>query len=396
VTSDQPTADRGASSSDPSGLPESVLRELVVCSLEPWDDVWRRNQFFVDVLLKRNPELRVLFVEPAADVLFDLWSRRVPALPRLRRISRDGRLRAFRPLKPLPRRVGRVADDVLLGQVRLAARVNGFSRPTLWINDVTYGPLISQTGWPSLYDVTDDWLLAPSPPRERERLRRLDELALAKAAEVVVCSPALAASRGGKRTVTLVPNGVDIEHFRRPQPRPVDLPTGLTAVYVGSLHDSRTDVELIVELAQARPELRIVLVGPNSLSAGAQQLLDAIPNVLLLGARPYGQVPGYLQHANIVIVPHLVSAFTESLDPIKAYECMAIGRPTVATPVAGFRDHSTVMNIVFRDSFVERVATVLAKPDSTVPHGTPTGWDERARAFEIVLVRADGRGPGHR
>ena len=53
-----------------------VLKELVVCSLEAWDDVWRRNQFFVDGLLRRNPGLRVLFVEPPADPLFDLASRR--------------------------------------------------------------------------------------------------------------------------------------------------------------------------------------------------------------------------------------------------------------------------------------------------------------------------------
>ena len=49
-------------------------------------------------------------------------------------------------------------------------------------------------------------------------------------------------------------------------------------------------------------------------------------------------MPGYLQHADVVIVPHVVSPFTESLDPIKAYECLAVGRPTVATPVPGFRE----------------------------------------------------------
>ena len=63
-------------------------------------------------------------------------------------------------------------------QLRFAVRRIGFERPVLWINDVTYAPLIERTGWPSLYDVTDDWLLAPLPQRERERLRRLDALAL--------------------------------------------------------------------------------------------------------------------------------------------------------------------------------------------------------------------------
>ena len=73
-----------------------------------------------------------------------------------------------------------------------------------------------------LYDVTDDWRLAPLTPRELERLRRLDALARAHADEVVVCSPALARSRGTRRPVTLVPNGVDVEHFRR-RPRTPDM-----------------------------------------------------------------------------------------------------------------------------------------------------------------------------
>src|SRR4029078_3025571 len=95
------------------------LRELVVCSLEPWDEIWRRNQFFVDELLRRNPHLRVLFVEPPADVLVDMTRRRRPELPRSRRLAPDGRLTAFRPLKVLPRRLGPPADALLLWQLQL-------------------------------------------------------------------------------------------------------------------------------------------------------------------------------------------------------------------------------------------------------------------------------------
>ena len=213
-------------------------------------------------------------------------------------------------------------------------------RPMLWINDVTYAPLIARTGWPSLYDVTDDWLLAPFEPRQLQRLRRLDALALAQADEVVVCSPALAESRGTTRPVSLVPNGVDVEHFRRPRPRPPDLPAAPTAVYVGSLHEARLDVELVADLADALPQLNVVLVGPDSLDRESHDLLARRPSMHLLGARPYADVPAYLQHADVVIVPHRVSPFTESLDPIKAYECLAITTPTVATPVAGFREHA--------------------------------------------------------
>jgi glycosyltransferase involved in cell wall biosynthesis len=366
------------------------LRELVVCSLEPWDEVWRRNQFFVDILLRRNPQLRVLFIEPPSDPLFDVWERRLPQLPRLRSLTTDGRLRAFRPLKALPRKAGPIADRLLRSQVRAAARLAGFSRPTLWINDVTYTPLISAKGWPSVYDVTDDWLHAPFLPSEIQRLRRLDKLALENADEVVICSQALASSRGAQREITHIPNAVDVEHFRRPRARPVDLPASPVAIYVGSLHDARVDVDLVVEVARALPYATLVLVGPNSLSRESQATLERLLNVLMLGPRAYEDVPAYLQHADVVIVPHRVSAFTDSLDPIKLYECLAINTPTVATPIAGFREHDDELHIADRCSFAERVAAALSECDRRPRNGTAS-WEQRASEFELVLRRASER-----
>lgn len=365
-----------------------ALDELVVCSLEAWDGVWRRNQFFVDLLLTRNPGLRVLLVEPPADPLFDLTSRRVPTLPRARKIRADGRLRTLRPLKALPRKAGPAADASLLWQVVAAARLLRFRKPVLWINDVTYAPLISRARWPAVYDVTDDWLLAPFSERELDRLHRLDELALRDAEEVVVCSPALAASRGSQRSVTLIPNGVDVDHLRRPQARPKNLPPSPVAVYVGSLHEARLDVDLVADLAGSKPSLNIAFVGPNGLSDASTRRLAAFSNVSLLGPQPYSKVPAYLQHASVIVVPHVLSPFTESLDPIKAYECLAVETPTVATRVAGFREHENELHLVAREDFVRKTDEVLSLPTQVPDRPAPPSWDERAVAFESCLVGA--------
>lgn len=356
--------------------------------MEPWDDVWRRNQFLVDALLRRSAALRVLFVEPPADVLYEITKRRQPTMPRTRSLRSDGRLHALRPLKPLPRRVGSLADRALQRRVIGAARRFGFTHPTLWLNDVTYAPLIQRTGWPTVYDVTDDWLLAPFSRRVIDRLRGLDAIALANADEVVVCSPALAASRGAARDVTLVANGVDSEHFRRPRPRPLDLPPAPTVVYVGTLHDSRLDVELVVELAKSLTKLSVVLVGPDALPTATRHRLVATPNIRMLGPRPYADVPAYLQHADIVIMPHLVTPFTDSLDPIKAYECLAVRTPTVATPVAGFRGLDRYMTIAAREFFVDAVDVILRTPPARVPAEPVGSWEMRASEFGLVLGRA--------
>jgi teichuronic acid biosynthesis glycosyltransferase TuaH len=360
------------------------VSDLVVCSLEPWDDVWRRNQFLVDGLLRRDPELRVLFVEPPSDLVHGVLHGRLPTDPRLRRV-RD-RLWALQPLKPLPRRAGPWADRALVAQVRRATRHLGFAQPTLWVNDSTYAPLAQETGWPTLYDVTDDWLLTQASPREHARRQLLEEEMLRIAGEVVVCSPALVESRGRSRRVSLVPNGVDVEHFRLPRPRPADLPPAPTAVYVGTLHDERLDVPLVEELARSS-RFTVVLVGPDALSVASNRLLR-LAGARLLGPRAYADVPAYLQHADVVIVPHLVSPFTESLDPIKAYECLAAGRPTIATPVAGFRGLEGTISIAPRAAFLVAVERALAEGCEAWPVPDGIDWEARVAAFEALLPRS--------
>lgn len=360
--------------------------ELVVCSLEAWDEVWRRNQFLVHGLLERNPQLRVLFIEPPVDLVHELRHGRLVKRPRLRPIGESQRLLAFRPLKPLPRAVGPWADRALCAQARRAARHLEFGSPVLWVNDLTYAGLLDSTPWPSLYDVTDDWLLEPVSARELDRRRRLDGRLLEAADEVVVCSAALAASRGAARRVTLIPNGVDVAHFLAPRPRPDDLPTGPVAVYVGSLHDERLDVELVAALAAGIPRLAVILVGPDALSPESRARLDTV-GVHRLGPRPYRDVPAYLQHADVVIVPHRVTPFTESLDPIKAYECLAVGRPTIATPVAGFRDLEPPVCVVPAERFIDAVSERLDASPCVRRAATVVDWAERVASFESVLLR---------
>ena len=360
------------------------MSDLVVCSLEPWDDVWRRNQFLVDGLLRRDPDLRVLFVEPPSDLVHGALHGRLPTDPRLCRV-RD-RLWTLQPLKLLPRRAGPWADRALVAQVRRAARRLRFPQPTLWVNDSTYAPLAAAAGWPALYDVTDDWLLTRMSTRELARRRRLEEEMLRVAREVVVCSPTLVESRGRSRRVSLVPNGVDVDHFRLPRPRPADLPASPTAVYVGTLHDERIDVPLVEELARSSGPA-VVLVGPDALSAASSRALR-LAGAHLFGPRPYADVPAYLQHADVVIVPHLVTPFTESLDPIKAYECLAAGRPTVATPVAGFRGLDGAIDVVPREAFVRAVDRALAERRDAAPPPAGIDWEARVAAFESLLPRA--------
>ncbi|MGH9127189.1 MAG: glycosyltransferase, partial [Acidimicrobiales bacterium] len=375
-------------------LPRRALSQVVMCSLEKWDETWRRNQFLVRELLADDPRLRVLFVEPPVDIayqalghLFGRASTETPGERRgLRPLTSDRRLWALRPGKLLPRVVGPFADRSLRRQVQRAATTLGFDHPTMWINDSAYAGLVSEVGWPALYDITDDWLEATCTPRERRRRQDREKVLLRQAAVVSACSQELVRRRGG-RAVRLIPNAGDEHHFADPRPRPQDLPPGPCALYVGTLHEDRLDVDLLVQVARSMQSARIVLVGPDALAPASRDRLASEANIHILGARPFRDIPGYFQHADVVVVPHRVTPFTDSLDPIKAYEILAVGRPTVATPVAGFRDLGPPVRCASGSAFVEAVRRALAEPADSAPRPVPT-WSERGTEFRGALIDA--------
>jgi teichuronic acid biosynthesis glycosyltransferase TuaH len=369
-------------------------RDVICFSLEPWDEVWRRNQHLSAELLRQRPQMRLLFAEAAVDVTWSLAQRRWPSSARLRPIGDSGRLWGMAPRKWVPRRVWPAGDRSLGRQVLAAGARLGFDRPVLWVNDSTYADTVSGTQWGSVYDITDDWLLGFGPEREMARQRRNDAAMLHVANEVVVCSPALEESRRQVRPVHLVQNGVDPDHLRAPTTRPTDLPPGKVVLYQGTLSDGRLDMGLCLALcAGVGQAASVVFVGPNSLTReSTRSLLDAGAHIV--GPRPYRDVPAYLQHADVLVVPHQVTPFIESLDPIKAREFLCIGRPVVSTPVSGFRGLDPPIVAADPAHFVETVSAILAGP--AMPPGPgpmtrqPLTWATQAATFLGILDAAAG------
>lgn len=362
---------------------------IVVFSLEPWDEIWRRNQYLVDGMLRADPALRVLFVEPARDLVHGALHRReVRRGGGLRPADGyEGRLALLEPTKWLPRLAGPVADAMLRREVDAARAAHGLATAPVWVNDPGWAHYVRRRGHRVLYDVTDDWTAARRPPRQHRMVVENENILLDLCDEVVVCSVGLQATLGIRRKVRILTNAVDVARYRQAYERPADLPAAGTALYVGTLHEDRLDVGLTARTAARLREQGdvLVLVGPNALG-GAQSAQLQSAGAVLLGPRPFGAVPAYLQHASVLIVPHVVDDFTDSLDPIKLYEYRAVGRPVVATPVAGFRglDEEGV-SIVDGSEFPDAVAALTAESMPTVLRAGVPDWSDRAAEMgEIV------------
>lgn len=397
------------------------MRDLIFVSLEPWNAIWRRNQFLCAQLAGRFPEMRLLFVETP---LFSLESwknkKRVPSFARrLRRVEGFPNVRAFTPVKPLPNPLpgGRAFNErTMLAQIERASKLVGLRDPLLWMNPYDLGFLCGHLRERGLvYDITDDWELAEPEGDGRDRIRTLDRELCHRADLTVVCSRALFESRESvARRLLLVPNGVDATHYENLEARDrrargrfdaqghfcpdtennaeVALPReGKNPAswarpvfgYTGSLHPERIDMGLVKALAKAFPQGSVVLVGPDHFPPGAlQQELEGYANVFAPGAVAYKDIPDVMAGFDVCIVPHQRNEFVESLNPIKLWEFLAAGKPIVSADVAGFRDFPHVVRLVSDEaSFVAACYAALEEVNACngVENGTPCLCAERQR-----------------
>lgn len=344
-----------------------TIDRVALVSLEPWDDVWRRNQHLALNLVASGAVKSILFIEPPAGGF---------ALDEERREVLDG-IVAIRPPLRVPRRYG--GWPFLSAWLRRAVRAVDL----LWINDPVagagaLGPTVS-----AIYDVTDDWRAMPQRDRDRERIVRSEDR-LAGRARTVVCSEVLAERWSTRYGVaaTVVPNGVDVAAVTAAVPMALD-GAGPHFVYVGTLHENRIDADLVADLAAIGT---VHLVGPNHLAEStATRLLDC--GARLHGPVPSAQVPGWLVAADVLVCPHLVDDFTLSLDAIKAHEYLATDRPVVATPSCGFQSlRSDGLAVVPATHFVD--AAAAAATLGPVRRTTSGSWANRAEAFAQELSAA--------
>ena len=153
---------------------------------------------------------------------------------------------------------------------------------------------------------------------------------------------------GGMR---IVPNGVDLEPFANAEPV-TGLPEGRRILWVGRLDRQKgfaVAVAAFAELARTHPDLHLVVAGDG----GARGAVDALPanargRVVMLGAVPHHELPGYHAACDVFVAP----ALGQESFGIVLVEAMAAGLPVVASRIAGYDE-------VVRDD----VDGILVPPD---------------------------------
>jgi hypothetical protein len=185
----------------------------------------------------------------------------------------------------------------------------------------------------------DEWTNFPG---FKDRVVSLEQDLVSTADVTVVSADRLQEKwEGGAKSLVLARNGVDLAHYREHfgenrllgrLPHPI-------IGYYGALA-SWVDVPLIVKVARRHPEATIVLAGGHfdvDLSPVAE-----LPNVRLLGQRPYDEMPRLLWNFDVCMIPFLVNDITEATNPVKFYEYLYGEKPVVAPDLSELRPFAGV------------------------------------------------------
>lgn len=260
----------------------------------------------------------------------------------------------------------RVLKATLSGE--LAGR---FDNPLLWFYDpmgvVAFAGHLNEQA--VIYDCMDELSqFRGAPPeliaRERELL---------SVADVVFCG----GQKMRKKRLPLNANthfygtGVDCDHFGAALSDELEVAPEIAKLngapvlgYFGVI-DERIDYELIAKLADARSDWHIVMVGPTAKVNPAE--FPQRPNLHWIGGRTYAQLPALTKGFSVAMMPFALNAATEYINPTKALEYMAAGRPVVSTALDEVRmNFGHVARIAkAHDEFIALCEREVAKPSRT-------------------------------
>lgn len=278
--------------------------------------------------------------------------------------------------------------------VRGVLRREGFEAPDLiWLTNPVYEPMVAhlRTGCVAVR-VADDHTRFRNVP---DSIAELEERALSRADVIFAVASGVRerlAARYGN--VVGLPNGVDFAHFSEARPEPADLAVlpHPRVLYVGAL-EYWFDEAAVVKSARALPEASFVAIGPANRDLSS---LEALPNVHLLGPRPYAGLPGYLQHSDVAIVPFVRDELVDSVHPIKVYEYLAAGLPVVASRWTELERMDAPVTLVDPGEMPAAIADALTRPAADgrmerMAYAQANSWDARFAVVKAEVERVMGR-----
>ncbi|HYV20139.1 MAG TPA: glycosyltransferase [Verrucomicrobiae bacterium] len=294
----------------------------------------------------------------------------------------------------------RLNAGILSATLRRLCRRRGLEDPILWSFLPNVGRLLGRLGERlAIYHCVDEYSAFTGV--SRDAIARLERDFVRRADLVLTSSAQLASERVGLNPNThFVSHGVDLAHFATALDGGIEIPAELRALprpvigFFGLLADW-VDLDLVRDIALGRPDWSFALVGKQATGTGA---LRGLPNVHLLGQKPYALLPAYCRGFDVGIIPFRTSDLTLRANPLKLREYLAAGLPVVSTSLPEVARYRALVHLAEGTAgFTQAIATALGErsPAADRARAAAMGaesWEARVAEIEGHIDRTARRG----
>lgn len=208
---------------------------------------------------------------------------------------------------------------------------------------------------------------------------------------VVTSAGLLENKKAEAKRITLVKNGVDYSLFSQGFRK--EMPQEKVIGYIGSI-DNRFDLDLLAYCMDAHPEWTFEFVGRIT-DENTANFLRNRKNVLLRGAEASCDLPVFLPHYSVGIIPFLKNKFTRGIYPLKINEYLAAGIPVVLTDFGLLREFEDISTIAkskeeFLAALEEQIENdSIEKRYARKDFARGNSWKARAEVFSAEIDKVE-------
>lgn len=217
------------------------------------------------------------------------------------------------------------------------------------------------------YDFLDDTSGFPKVKKISALLKENEEKIIEKTEKIFTSSRYFSEKLKGRfpEKVVFVPNGVNLPDFSQSlseKPKELCYLSEPIIGFYGAISDW-VDLDLLQYLLKEKKELNIVMIGPVDTDISR---FKEYKRIHFLGKKPYRELQKYLSFIDIWIIPFCQNEFTETVNPVKAYEYLAAGKKVVSTYLPELEPFKSAIWITkTREEFLEKIELCQKKQEKS-------------------------------
>ncbi|GKU27268.1 glycosyl transferase [Clostridium folliculivorans] len=188
--------------------------------------------------------------------------------------------------------------------------------------------------------------------------------------------------------INMINNGVDLSNFD------VDKITPLTEGivnknkksigYIGTV-SHWFDFQLIKNMAVKYVDIDFYIIGPVENNVAIDSISN-ISNIKILGTKPYDMVPSLIDSFDITIMPFVLNDVVKSVNPVKVYEYLALGKPVITTDYSETKKFGDLIYTYnsekeFEDSMLQAFKENEEFKLKRIAFAKNNSWSSRVRDF---------------